>query len=196
MVSPIFWLLSSKTTRLCTCWPSLTRAMSVAPAAAVYSSWSNLMSSASITSASAGTESLLPELSPPPHPASPRTPAATSEISKPPLLIFVMSDTLSTVGTGDTSAVEPRRPSPRRLARHPVPSEAMADQQQSDAAPSVLGPNAWLVEEMYEQFQADPSSVSENWRDFFEDYRSSRPQAPAARRTRGRADRRATAGTA
>jgi 2-oxoglutarate dehydrogenase E1 component len=57
--------------------------------------------------------------------------------------------------------------------------EAMADQQQSDAAPPVLGPNAWLVEEMYEQFQADPTSVSENWRDFFEDYRPSRPQAPA-----------------
>ena len=56
----------------------------------------------------------------------------------------------------------------------------MADQQQSDAAPPVLGPNAWLVEEMYEQFRADPTSVSENWRDFFEDYRSSRPEAPAA----------------
>src|SRR5580765_3548547 len=54
-----------------------------------------------------------------------------------------------------------------------------------DAASPFHGPNAWLVEEMYEQYQSDPGSVSENWRDFFEDYRSSRPQpvtaaAPAA----------------
>ena len=33
-----------------------------------------------------------------------------------------------------------------------------------------LGPNAWLVDEMYEQYLADPSSVSESWRDFFADY--------------------------
>ena len=38
----------------------------------------------------------------------------------------------------------------------------------SDAA---LGPNAWLVDEMYEQYLADPGSVSESWRDFFADYR-------------------------
>ncbi len=35
-----------------------------------------------------------------------------------------------------------------------------------------FGPNAWLVDEMYEQYRADPSSVSESWRDFFADYRS------------------------
>jgi 2-oxoglutarate dehydrogenase E1 component len=34
-----------------------------------------------------------------------------------------------------------------------------------------LGPNAWLVDEMYEQYLANPSSVSEAWRDFFADYR-------------------------
>ncbi|MEZ5183842.1 MAG: multifunctional oxoglutarate decarboxylase/oxoglutarate dehydrogenase thiamine pyrophosphate-binding subunit/dihydrolipoyllysine-residue succinyltransferase subunit [Acidimicrobiales bacterium] len=33
-----------------------------------------------------------------------------------------------------------------------------------------LGPNAWLVDEMYEQYLDDPSSVSESWRDFFADY--------------------------
>jgi 2-oxoglutarate dehydrogenase E1 component len=33
-----------------------------------------------------------------------------------------------------------------------------------------LGPNAWLVDEMYEQYLADPSSVSVSWRDFFADY--------------------------
>ena len=43
----------------------------------------------------------------------------------------------------------------------------MADHHaQTDA----LGPNAWLVDEMYEQFLADPGSVSESWQDFFADY--------------------------
>jgi len=35
-----------------------------------------------------------------------------------------------------------------------------------------FGPNAWLVEEMYEEYLADPASVSESWREFFADYRS------------------------
>jgi len=34
-----------------------------------------------------------------------------------------------------------------------------------------FGPNAWLVDEMYDQYRADPSSVSESWQDFFHDYR-------------------------
>ncbi len=34
-----------------------------------------------------------------------------------------------------------------------------------------FGPNAGLVDEMYDQYKADPSSVSASWRDFFEDYR-------------------------
>ncbi len=40
--------------------------------------------------------------------------------------------------------------------------------QQSAAA---TGQNEWLVEEMYAQYQQDPTSVSESWRDFFADYR-------------------------
>ena len=42
-----------------------------------------------------------------------------------------------------------------------------------------FGANSWLVEEMYEQYRADANSVSEAWREFFSDYRSSAP-APAA----------------
>jgi 2-oxoglutarate decarboxylase len=34
-----------------------------------------------------------------------------------------------------------------------------------------FGPNTWLVEELYRQYQEDPDSVSEVWREFFEDYR-------------------------
>src|SRR5918999_80875 len=33
-----------------------------------------------------------------------------------------------------------------------------------------FGPNTWLVDELYRQYQEDPSSVSETWQEFFEDY--------------------------
>ncbi|HMC38774.1 MAG TPA: 2-oxo acid dehydrogenase subunit E2, partial [Acidimicrobiales bacterium] len=49
-----------------------------------------------------------------------------------------------------------------------------------------LGPNAWLVDDMYEQFRQDPSSVSESWREFFLNYRPgganlARPTTPEVR---------------
>ncbi|MFZ6004852.1 MAG: multifunctional oxoglutarate decarboxylase/oxoglutarate dehydrogenase thiamine pyrophosphate-binding subunit/dihydrolipoyllysine-residue succinyltransferase subunit [Actinomycetota bacterium] len=47
----------------------------------------------------------------------------------------------------------------------------MADDSTADLSSSSLGPNAWLVDEMHEQYLADPTSVSESWRDFFADYR-------------------------
>ncbi|HVV37934.1 MAG TPA: multifunctional oxoglutarate decarboxylase/oxoglutarate dehydrogenase thiamine pyrophosphate-binding subunit/dihydrolipoyllysine-residue succinyltransferase subunit [Acidimicrobiales bacterium] len=34
-----------------------------------------------------------------------------------------------------------------------------------------VGPNEWLVEEMFDQYKADPNSVPESWREFFADYR-------------------------
>jgi 2-oxoglutarate dehydrogenase E1 component len=50
--------------------------------------------------------------------------------------------------------------------------------EQSDA--QGLGPNEWLVDEMYEQYLADPSSVSESWREFFADYDRPVDAAPVA----------------
>ncbi len=44
----------------------------------------------------------------------------------------------------------------------------MADDAQS---PQVFGPNAWLVDEMYERYRDDPESVTDGWRDFFQGYR-------------------------
>ncbi len=35
----------------------------------------------------------------------------------------------------------------------------------------VFGPNAWLVDDMFDEFCRDPSSVSESWREFFEGYK-------------------------
>ncbi len=41
----------------------------------------------------------------------------------------------------------------------------------SSSTASQFGSNEWLVEEMYEQFLADPSSVDPAWHDFFADYK-------------------------
>ena len=41
---------------------------------------------------------------------------------------------------------------------------------QNPSPTDALGPNAWLVDEMYEQFLEDPKSVSDSWQDFFADY--------------------------
>ena len=41
----------------------------------------------------------------------------------------------------------------------------------SEAQATDIGPNAWLVDEMYEQYLADPTSVSDSWQEFFADYR-------------------------
>ena len=36
---------------------------------------------------------------------------------------------------------------------------------------SDFGPNVWLIDELYRRYLASPESVSEVWRDFFDDYR-------------------------
>ena len=48
----------------------------------------------------------------------------------------------------------------------------MADETRANAT---FGPNDWLVDEMYEQYLADPNSVSESWQEFFSDYRPTSP---------------------
>jgi 2-oxoglutarate dehydrogenase E1 component len=48
----------------------------------------------------------------------------------------------------------------------------------ADESAAAVGPNSWLVDEMYEQYLADPTSVSESWREFFDDYRPATGSAP------------------
>jgi len=50
----------------------------------------------------------------------------------------------------------------------------MASEQNS---PNAIGPNAWLVDERYEQYLADPAAVNDSWQDFFADYRPGGGQA-------------------
>ncbi|MGO8871686.1 MAG: multifunctional oxoglutarate decarboxylase/oxoglutarate dehydrogenase thiamine pyrophosphate-binding subunit/dihydrolipoyllysine-residue succinyltransferase subunit [Acidimicrobiales bacterium] len=49
------------------------------------------------------------------------------------------------------------------------------------AGAGAFGPNAWLVEDMYDRYRADPNSVSDSWREFFADYRpTTAPSAPSS----------------
>ncbi len=59
----------------------------------------------------------------------------------------------------------------------------------AERAPGSFGPNAWLVEDMYERFLADPGSVSESWREFFADYHPAPVPAPALSRAPAAAPR-------
>src|SRR5207248_3664177 len=53
----------------------------------------------------------------------------------------------------------------------------------SDESFGGFGPNAWLVEDMYEQYRRDPSSVSESWQEFFADSRRGDAAAAGAEAT-------------
>ncbi|MGI5504833.1 multifunctional oxoglutarate decarboxylase/oxoglutarate dehydrogenase thiamine pyrophosphate-binding subunit/dihydrolipoyllysine-residue succinyltransferase subunit [Lentzea sp. CA-135723] len=55
----------------------------------------------------------------------------------------------------------------------------------SSSPASQFGPNEWLVEEMYEQFLADPSSVDPAWHDFFADYKRAGGNGSAATASAG-----------
>ncbi len=40
-----------------------------------------------------------------------------------------------------------------------------------DIDTSALGPNMWLIDEMYRRYREDPGAVGEAWKEFFEDFR-------------------------
>ncbi|WP_444980109.1 2-oxoglutarate dehydrogenase E1 subunit family protein, partial [Nocardia pseudobrasiliensis] len=56
---------------------------------------------------------------------------------------------------------------------------------------SQFGQNQWLVDEMYQKYKQDPSSVDESWHEFLADYTpetpgdtgNSKPAAPTAAAT-------------
>ena len=62
----------------------------------------------------------------------------------------------------------------------------MSTQQTSQENPLAgFGPNEWIVEEMYQRYLADPSSVDSAWHDFFADYRPDGSGAPASTASAG-----------
>jgi 2-oxoglutarate decarboxylase len=44
----------------------------------------------------------------------------------------------------------------------------MADH--TDIDPAALGPNMWLIDEIYRRYREDPEAVGDNWKEFFEDF--------------------------
>ena len=50
----------------------------------------------------------------------------------------------------------------------------------NDAASTDFGPNEWLVDELYQRYQADPGSVDRAWWNFFADYHPKPPEQSRA----------------
>ncbi|WP_448855001.1 multifunctional oxoglutarate decarboxylase/oxoglutarate dehydrogenase thiamine pyrophosphate-binding subunit/dihydrolipoyllysine-residue succinyltransferase subunit [Corynebacterium camporealensis] len=48
------------------------------------------------------------------------------------------------------------------------------------STPKIFGPNAWLIDEQFQQYSKDPSSVDKEWREFFE--ANGAPQSDAAKK--------------
>src|SRR5689334_12930277 len=75
-----------------------------------------------------------------------------------------------TLTTGTTLANH-HPPVRMKEAKHAVPesnpSSSSSSTVSSATVPEEFGANEWLVEEMYERFQADPSSVDKTWVDYF-----------------------------
>jgi 2-oxoglutarate decarboxylase len=44
--------------------------------------------------------------------------------------------------------------------------------------PSALGPNMWLIDEIYRRYREDPEAVGPSWREFFQDFTPTIPEAP------------------
>jgi len=55
-----------------------------------------------------------------------------------------------------------------------------APENQTGGTGADFGANSWLVEEMYEEFVRDPDSVSDQWQEFFADYKATAPSIAAA----------------
>ncbi len=64
---------------------------------------------------------------------------------------------------------------------------------QDDSPRDAFGPNAWLVDEMYEQYRQDPTSVSDSWREFFQGYRPGGANLARPRLAESAGDRQSTA---
>src|SRR5713226_2369572 len=56
-------------------------------------------------------------------------------------------------------------------------SAVSAENSAAMQAPSTdFGPNEWLVDELYQRYQADPGSVDRAWWNFFADYHPEPPE--------------------
>src|SRR6476620_10041452 len=58
----------------------------------------------------------------------------------------------------------------RHCRRYERGVSAVPDQSPTNDPMAAFGPNEWLVDELYEQYQNDKNSVDKAWWSFFEDY--------------------------
>ena len=76
---------------------------------------------------------------------------------------------------------QPEGHSDQRPGGYPAAGTTGTTGAAASAGTGAFGPNAWLVEDMYDRYQADPTSVSDSWREFFADYRpAGAPPTPTA----------------
>src|SRR5579863_7191491 len=79
------------------------------------------------------------------------------------------------------SAVPPESP---RATADPTEhtTELSGQESQAGNTGTDFGPNEWLVDELYQRYLADPSSVAMEWWNFFADYQppAGSPAQPAA----------------
>ncbi len=59
-------------------------------------------------------------------------------------------------------------------------TEVSTQQTSHDNPLADFGPNEWIVDEMYQRYLADPSSVDPAWHDFFADYKPATEAASIA----------------
>src|ERR1043166_7760935 len=50
----------------------------------------------------------------------------------------------------------------------------------TDIDASELGPNMWLIDEIYRRYRDDPASVGDDWKEFFEGFTPASEPPPAA----------------
>ncbi|HTS96255.1 MAG TPA: multifunctional oxoglutarate decarboxylase/oxoglutarate dehydrogenase thiamine pyrophosphate-binding subunit/dihydrolipoyllysine-residue succinyltransferase subunit [Streptosporangiaceae bacterium] len=62
--------------------------------------------------------------------------------------------------------------------RSSAPETTSAAAAESNAVSTDFGPNEWLVDELYQRYQADPGSVDRAWWNFFADYHPKPPDQP------------------
>ena len=67
-------------------------------------------------------------------------------------------------GADQLSAMRATAPGELRM------SDRETRREHEEIDPSALGPNMWLIDEIYRRYREDPDAVGESWKEFFEDF--------------------------
>ncbi|HSZ99795.1 MAG TPA: multifunctional oxoglutarate decarboxylase/oxoglutarate dehydrogenase thiamine pyrophosphate-binding subunit/dihydrolipoyllysine-residue succinyltransferase subunit [Streptosporangiaceae bacterium] len=93
------------------------------------------------------------------------------------------ADLTTSTSSTEASGEQPHNGPPHNGPAHNGPTQNGPAQngptQNGTAAQADFGPNQWLVDELYQRYQADPGSVDQAWWSFFADYHPQPEQAAA-----------------